>query len=121
MADASSSSAIAAAKRDGLPVQTLERHRDGHGKARGQGGTLAKSAAKLDNETEDFHLDRVPSSLRTQITRARSDKRMTQAQLAQAINEKVFVVQDYENGKAIPNPAVLAKMSRVLGTPLKKA
>lgn len=39
----------------------------------------------------------------------------------QAINEKPNVIQEYESGKAIPNPSVLQKMSRVLGVPLSKA
>jgi putative transcription factor len=36
------------------------------------------------------------------------------------INEKPSVIQDYETGKAIPNPQVLSKLSRVLGVVLKK-
>jgi putative transcription factor len=38
----------------------------------------------------------------------------------QAINEKPQIIQEYESGKAIPNPQVLSKMSRVLGVVLKK-
>lgn len=40
--------------------------------------------------------------------------------LLQAVNEKPSVINDYESGKAIPNPQVLQKLSRVLGVPLKK-
>lgn len=40
------------------------------------------------------------------------------AQLGQLINEKPNVIQEYENGKAIPAPAVLSKLSRVLGVQL---
>jgi len=36
------------------------------------------------------------------------------------INEKPSVIQDYEAGKAIPNPQILSKLSRALGVPLKK-
>ena len=46
---------------------------------------------------------------------------MTQVQLAQAINEKPQTIQEYESGKAIPNPQILSKMSRVLGVVLKKS
>ena len=45
---------------------------------------------------------------------------MTQAQLAQAINEKPQVIQEYESGKAIPNGAILNKLTRILGVPLSK-
>lgn len=45
---------------------------------------------------------------------------LLQAQLAQAINEKPQVIQEYETGKAIPNPQIINKLSRVLGVQLKK-
>lgn len=40
--------------------------------------------------------------------------------LLQLINEKPQIIQDYESGKAIPNPQVLSKLSRVLGVTLRK-
>ncbi|GFH32907.1 DNA binding helix-turn helix protein, partial [Haematococcus lacustris] len=83
--------------------------------------TTGKSAAKLEAETEDFHHERVSSTLKTQIVQARTAKKMTQAQLAQAINEKPQIIQEYESGKAIPNPQVLSKLSRILGVTLKKS
>lgn len=63
---------------------------------------------------------RVSGELKKQIMAARMDKKMTQAQLAQQINEKPNVIQEYESGKAIPNPQILSKLSRVLGVQLKK-
>lgn len=60
----------------------------------------------------------VPSELKKRIMTARLAKGMTQAALAQAINEKPQVVQEYESGKAIPSPAILSKLSRILGVPL---
>lgn len=38
----------------------------------------------------------------------------------QAINEKPQIIQEYESGKAIPNPQVLSKLSRALGVVLRK-
>ena len=49
---------------------------------------------------------------------ARTDKKLTQAQLGQLVNEKPQVIQEYESGKAIPSGAILSKLSRVLGTQL---
>ncbi len=46
-------------------------------------------------------------------------KKLTQAQLAQQINERPQVVQEYESGKAIPNQQILAKLERVLGVKLR--
>jgi len=60
----------------------------------------------------------VSSELKKRIMAARLTKKMTQAQLAQAINEKPQVIQEYESGKAIPSPAVLSKLSRALGVVL---
>jgi putative transcription factor len=69
------------------------------------------------NEQTD---ERVSSDLKKQIIQARTAKKLTQSQLAQLINEKPQIIQEYETGKAIPNPQVLSKMSRVLGVVLKK-
>ena len=35
------------------------------------------------------------------------------------INEKPSVIQDYESGRAIPNPQILAKLERALGVKLR--
>ena len=62
----------------------------------------------------------VSTELKKRIMQARLAKKMTQAQLAQAINEKPQIIQEYESGKAIPNGAILNKLSRVLGVGLSK-
>ena len=49
----------------------------------------------------------------------RQAKEMSQKDLATKICEKPQVVTEYEQGKAIPNQAVLAKMERVLGMKLR--
>jgi ribosome-binding protein aMBF1 (putative translation factor) len=64
--------------------------------------------------------ERVNTELKKQITAARTAKKLTQAQLGQLINEKPQIIQDYESGKAIPNPQILSKLSRVLGVTLRK-
>ena len=47
------------------------------------------------------------------------DKGMTQKDLAQKVNEKPSVIQDYESSKAIPNPQILGKLERALGVKLR--
>ena len=79
-----------------------------------------KNLQKLENETEVFQHETVSSELKKQIQQARLAKKMTQAQVAQAINEKPQIINEYESGKAIPNPQILSKLSRVLGVKLKK-
>jgi putative transcription factor len=39
--------------------------------------------------------------------------------LAQAINEKPQIVNEYEAGKAIPNNQILGKLERTLGVKLR--
>jgi ribosome-binding protein aMBF1 (putative translation factor) len=50
---------------------------------------------------------------------ARVDLKLSQKDVAQMINEKTSVLQEYESGKAIPNPQILAKLERVLGVKLR--
>jgi putative transcription factor len=76
-------------------------------------------ARKLDEETEEFHLPKVDTEVKKKIQAARIEKKLTQAQLAQAINEQPRVVQEYESGKAVPNQQVLAKLERILGVKLR--
>lgn len=53
------------------------------------------------------------------IQQARNAKGLTQVQLAQLINEKQQVVNEYEQAKGIPNQQVLAKLERALGVKLR--
>ena len=47
------------------------------------------------------------------------DLKFSQKDVAQKVNEKPSVIQDYESGKAIPNPQILSKLERVLGVKLR--
>ena len=53
------------------------------------------------------------------MQQARMEKELSQKDVAQKINEKPSVLQDYESGRAIPNPQILAKLERVLGVKLR--
>lgn len=76
---------------------------------------------KLEESTEDFKHGTVSRTLSTAISQARQAKKMTQAQLAQAINERQQVIQQYESGQAIPNGQILVKLDRALGTRLPRS
>jgi putative transcription factor len=73
-----------------------------------------KKFTKLDSNDPD-----APKTIRmsasNQIQKMRCTKKMSQKQLAQAINERPQVISDYESGKAIPNRSVLNKINKVLG------
>lgn len=111
---------VNAARRSGVGVETVKKMTAGQNRPGGVTTTSGKAAHKLDAETEDFHHERVNTELKKQITAARTAKKLTQAQLGQLINEKPQIIQDYESGKAIPNPQILSKLSRVLGVTLRK-
>jgi putative transcription factor len=108
---------ITRAKAQGL-VKTEMRH--------GAGGNASAhiasgmSAKKLDDSNEGGTLAKVDKSLSKAIMQARTAKKITQKELATAINEKPQVVAEYESGKAIPNPAIIGKLERKLGVKLPR-
>ncbi|KAJ3387607.1 multiprotein-bridging factor 1, partial [Lobulomyces angularis] len=80
----------------------------------------AAKMGKLDNETEVFHVEKVQLTVSKAISKARTEKGLTQKDLATKINEKPTVVADYEAGKATnPNQQILGKMERALGVKLR--
>lgn len=81
--------------------------------------TQVISATKFEND-EDMHIERVSTSLRQQIINGRVNAKLTQVELAKKVNELPKTIQEYENGKAIPNNAIIQKLSKALGVKLKK-
>ncbi|KAH0488791.1 MAG: hypothetical protein KVP17_001116 [Porospora cf. gigantea B] len=75
---------------------------------------------KLEEDTGDYTVQRTTQEFGKALQQARAAKKMSQKELATNISEKVTVVQDYENGKAIPCGPVIQKMNRVLATTLPK-
>ncbi|KAF5833921.1 DNA binding helix-turn helix protein [Dunaliella salina] len=96
--DLKDAAAVNAARRAGHQIETAQKFGAGSNK-HAPTTAAGKSAAKLEQETEDFHRE---------------------CRLDVSINEKPQVIQEYESGKAIPNPQVLSKLSRILGVQLKK-
>ncbi|XAR53319.1 hypothetical protein NMG60_11021840 [Bertholletia excelsa] len=104
--------AVNQALRSGGQVQTVKKFDAGSNK---KAPATAVNARKLDEVEEPAALGKVS----VEVRQARIEKKMSQADLAKQINELPRVVQEYENGKAVPNQAVLAKMERVLGVKLR--
>ncbi len=92
---------VNAARRAGGTIETIKKSNAATNKAASSSTSL--NTRKLDEETENLAHDRVPMELKKAIIQARNDKKLTQAQLAQLINEKPQIIQEYESGKAIPN------------------
>eukprot|EP01054_Gregarina_sp_Poly1_P003436 Gregarina_sp_Poly_1__3435@NODE_199_length_11565_cov_209_900244_g178_i0_p9_GENE_NODE_199_length_11565_cov_209_900244_g178_i0NODE_199_length_11565_cov_209_900244_g178_i0_p9_ORF_typecomplete_len144_score24_28HTH_3/PF01381_22/1_4e09MBF1/PF08523_10/1_3e09MBF1/PF08523_10/5_2e02HTH_19/PF12844_7/8e07HTH_31/PF13560_6/4_5e03HTH_31/PF13560_6/1_2e05HTH_37/PF13744_6/0_00038MqsA_antitoxin/PF15731_5/0_00045HTH_26/PF13443_6/9_9e03HTH_26/PF13443_6/0_054HTH_25/PF13413_6/0_076Phage_CI_repr/PF07022_13/4_9e03Phage_C len=105
------------ARRKGVNVETHKKFTGGRN-AGAHGGP--PNAAKIDAD-ETTKVPRVNPTFAQELQKARMAKKMTQADLAKAINEKPSVVNDYEGGRAIPNGAIISKMQKVLGAKLPKA
>jgi ribosome-binding protein aMBF1 (putative translation factor) len=55
------------------------------------------------------------------IQKARTNVKLSQQELAQKLQVKPEVIKEYENGKAIPNNAFIAKIEKILNTKLPRA
>eukprot|EP01088_Endostelium_zonatum_P021386 TRINITY_DN83_c2_g1_i2.p1 TRINITY_DN83_c2_g1~~TRINITY_DN83_c2_g1_i2.p1 ORF type:complete len:146 (-),score=57.45 TRINITY_DN83_c2_g1_i2:537-974(-) len=96
----------------------------------GGGGNKAKPTTDLRKLEKQSGLDEDESSVNLKvisrevaqaIQKGRSEKKLTQTQLAQKINERESVVKDYERCIGTPNQQILAKMERALGIKLRGA
>jgi len=110
-----SAAEINAAQRRGADIETNKKFSAG-GNKQHKGD---KNTKILDDETEELHHDRVSLTLGKVLQQARQNKEWTQKDLATKCNEKVEVIREYENGKAVPNQTILSKMERCLGVKLR--
>jgi putative transcription factor len=99
-------------------LSTEKRYGAGGNKSAHSGGVL--SARKLEEADDVGTIVKVDKSLSKAIMQARTAKKLTQKELATAINEKPQVVAEYESGKAIPNPQIISKLERKLGVKLPR-
>eukprot|EP00747_Dinoflagellata_sp_TGD_P169296 gnl/TRDRNA2_/TRDRNA2_197946_c0_seq1.p1 gnl/TRDRNA2_/TRDRNA2_197946_c0~~gnl/TRDRNA2_/TRDRNA2_197946_c0_seq1.p1 ORF type:complete len:189 (-),score=35.72 gnl/TRDRNA2_/TRDRNA2_197946_c0_seq1:91-657(-) len=109
---AAQAAAIAAAKA-GTPKVGAGTNK-GHGAGQGM-------AQKMDSDDVFGAPTGVSHSFKVALQKARQAKQMNQQQLAQAINERAQVINEYESGKAVPNGAIIQKLNKVLGVTLPKA
>ena len=65
-----------------------------------------QDAAKLDRETEELKHKSVDKNVGKLIAQGRAAKGYTQKELATKINEKPQIINEYEQGKGIPNQQV---------------
>ncbi|KAL3353267.1 hypothetical protein AABB24_020984 [Solanum stoloniferum] len=100
-----------------VPIETVRKATAGSNRAASSSTTL--NTRKLDEDTENLSHEKVPTELKKAIMQARQDKKLTQSQLAQLINEKPQIIQEYESGKAIPNQQIISKLERALGAKLR--
>ena len=74
----------------------------------------AQRLTKIEGETETLKIKTVSSSIEKEIQKGRLAKKMTQKQLAQAINVTPKVINEFESGKAVKNESVKRKIANYL-------
>ncbi|KAH8043999.1 DNA binding protein [Aureococcus anophagefferens] len=84
------------------------------------GTTAGAGARKIEEETETFKVQKTGLAFGKALMQARTAKKMSQKDLGTKINEKPQVIQQYEGGKAVPNPQVISKIERALGVKLPR-
>lgn len=79
-----------------------------------------KGNQSLKEEDEINNPEKIHNSLRVSIQQARVSKKMSQKQLAVLMNCQSSVIQQYENGQAIPNNNFICKLEKVLQTKMPR-
>jgi len=69
---------------------------------------------KLEEDMDNLKVETVNKSISKAIMEARMKLNLKQKDLANKINVQPQIVQQYENGKATPDIAILKKLERVL-------
>ncbi|KAF8197386.1 multi protein bridging factor 1-domain-containing protein [Pholiota molesta] len=105
------------ARRTGAVVATDKKITGGANKA--HQGTDHQRIAKLDRENEVAPPAKIAPSVGRAMQDARLALKLSQKDVAQKVNEKPSVIQDYESSRAIPNPQILGKLERALGVKLR--
>mmetsp|Transcript_19348 Transcript_19348/g.74299 ORF Transcript_19348/g.74299 Transcript_19348/m.74299 type:complete len:126 (-) Transcript_19348:263-640(-) len=98
----------------GAETETVRKYNAGSNRQR-----AGPNARRLEDDEGPPKVETVKVTLSRRIQQARQAKGWTQKQLAQAINEKPTVVNDYESGRAVPNNQILGKMERALGAKIR--
>ena len=78
---------------------------------------------KIENETENFNVVKIPSGLSREITNARTAKKMTQKEVSNHLNIQNSVYVELENGKAIydgKTKQLIQKVAKLFGTKFSK-
>ncbi|XP_045585493.1 endothelial differentiation-related factor 1 [Procambarus clarkii] len=110
-----SEQAVNQARRSGAQIETSSKYGAASNKQHG----TSMNTAKLDRETEELKHEKITPDVGRLIQQGRQAKNWTQKDLATRINEKPQVIQEYEQGKAVPNQNVLGKIERAIGLRLR--
>ncbi|EDO18827.1 hypothetical protein Kpol_1028p103 [Vanderwaltozyma polyspora DSM 70294] len=106
---------INAARRTGNVLSVDKKYGTTNAKGNNEGQRLTM----VDRETDIVKLKKLDPAVGKAISKARTEKKLSQKDLATKINEKPTVINDYEAGRAAPNQQILGKMERALGVKLR--
>lgn len=106
------------ARRRNQAVETLKKFTGGTNKSAHTGPA---NAARIDADNISTKVATVSASFSRALQQARCERKLTQAQLAQRVNEKQSLIKAYEDGTAIPNGQIENKLRRELGVNLPPA
>lgn len=81
--------------------------------------TTSDKMNKLDNATDQYSHKKVEKSLSSMIRDTRQKLGISQKDLAKSINEKPIVINQYENGTAIPNNQIIQRLENALNVFLR--
>lgn len=107
--------AVQDAHRRGLEVETVRRTQGGNSNH----GPIV-NMRKLADETDIIPTAELPHEFKMAMQKARVAASLSQADLAKRVNEKQSVINDYENGRAVPNPQIIVKIERALNCRLPR-
>lgn len=106
---------INSARRQGLVLSVDKKY----GTSNVTNNTDGQRLTKVDRETDIVKPKRLDANVGKAISRVRTEKKLSQKELATKINEKPTIINEYESGKAIPNQQILGKLERALGVKLR--
>ena len=77
------------------------------------------NVGKLLDEEADFKT--VPKEIATQVQQARTEKKMTQEELAKKVQENVRVIKDLESATGVYDPKVVVKIEKALNVKFERS
>ena len=91
--------------RQGRKTETVQ-------KGQGNKNDYVQNVGKLLNE--DIEIKEVPREIAIQVARARNEKKLTQEQLANKVQENLAAIKDLENAEGAYNPKLVEKNKKLL-------
>ena len=98
--------------RQGRKTETVQ-------KGQGNKNDYVQNVGKLLNE--NIEIKEVPREIAIQVARARNEKKLTQEQLANKVQENLAAIKDLENAEGAYNPKLVEKIEKTLGVQFERS